>query len=284
MKYVVVSPVRNEEQFIRLTLESMIAQVNGPAQWVIVNDGSTDGTAKIVNDYATRYSWIKLVNLENKGTRERGGRVVRVFYAGFSRLDIDEYDFIVKLDGDLSFAPDYFERILQRFAENPNLGIAGGVCYFPYRGGWRLEKAPSDHVRGATKVYQRTCFEEIGGLVPVNGWDNIDEWRAQMMGWETRGYEDLKVLHYRPTGAAEGRLRGRIKQGENSYFLGYTFPLIVARSAYRAIIDPPPILGGLAILWGYTKSWITRRPQLGDEELQRYLHKHKWKRLAFWRS
>jgi glycosyltransferase involved in cell wall biosynthesis len=284
MDYVVVTPVRNEEEFIHLTLESMVNQTVLPAQWVIVNDGSTDNTAQIVEPYARKCPWIKLVDLENQGTRERGGRVVRVFREGFSHVDFDHYDVIVKLDGDLSFGPGFFETLLQRFAENPNLGMAGGVCYVPHRDDWRLEKAPSDHVRGPTKVYRMECFEEIGGLVPVDGWDNIDEWRAQMKGWETRGFEDLKVLHHRPTGAAEGTLKGRVKQGENSYFLGYSFPLIVARSIYRAIIDPPRILCGLAILWGYTKSWITRKPQFGDEKLQAYLHKRKWAQLLFWRS
>jgi biofilm PGA synthesis N-glycosyltransferase PgaC len=273
VRYVIVTPVRNEARYIRFTLDSVVSQTIKPLEWIIVDDGSEDNTAEIAQEYAKSYPWIKVMAADLQGQRQRGGRVVRVFCAGFDAIAAD-YDFIVKLDGDLSFDDDYFEDLMRRF-EDPKLGIAGGEIHFLEGDSWRVEKTPLDHVRGATKVYRESCFQDIGGLAPVNGWDAVDELRAQMKGWKTRTFRDLCVRHHRPTGAVEGRLKGRVRQGETSYFLGYTWSQILARSTYRGLMDRPFILGGTAMLWGYVRSWLTRKPQFGDQELRAYLRQKK---------
>jgi biofilm PGA synthesis N-glycosyltransferase PgaC len=282
VSYVVISPVRDEGNYIKLTLDSVVSQTAKPAQWIIVDDGSIDDTSTIVEQYVERYPWIKSLKLDKQGQRARGTRVVQVFFEGYRQVDVD-YDFLVKLDGDLSFEADYFECLLARFADDPQLGIASGEPYYPYGGDWRPEKAPPDHTRGQTKVYRRTCFENIGGLTPVLGWDSIDELRAQMKGWKTRTFPELRLHHCRPMGSAEGKLKGPAKKGQVAYFLGYPWPVIVARSLYRCFEDRPFILLGLAIFWGYFKSWLARKPQLEDAELVAYLRRKQLRRLAFWR-
>jgi poly-beta-1,6-N-acetyl-D-glucosamine synthase len=284
VKYVIITPVHNEESFIRSTLDSVVAQTVKPGQWIIVDDGSVDNTTSVIQEYAQRYAWIKQVTLPVQGNREVGARVVRVFYEGYRFIEA-EYDFIVKLDGDLSFDPDYFERLLDKFAEEPQLGIAGGVLYIPGEDQWRLEKVPVDHVRGATKVYRKACFEEIGGLPRTNGWDGIDEWRAQMKGWKTRSYDELVVHHLRPTGASSGRWGGGVKAGEYAYFMGYPWLVILARSLYRDLTARPPFVMGTALFWGYVKSWLARKPQLDDAEVIAYMRRKQMRRIIFfWRA
>jgi glycosyltransferase involved in cell wall biosynthesis len=284
VKYVIITPTHNEEAYIRFTLDSVVAQKARPEQWIIVDDGSTDNTAKIIQEYVERYPWIKRVALPVEGSRELGARVVRVFYEGFSLIDVD-YDFIVKLDSDLSFTSEYFERLIGKFAEDSRLGIAGGGFYIQVGNQWRLEKVPFDHVRGATKVYRKACFDEIGGLLLVDGWDGIDEWRAQMKGWKTRSYNELIVHHLRPTGSHYGKWRGYTKEGETAFFLGYPWLVILARSLYRGLSERPPLVRGMGIFWGYLRSWRARKPRLDDAEVIAYIRRKQMRRIvSFWRS
>jgi poly-beta-1,6-N-acetyl-D-glucosamine synthase len=278
MKYVIITPTHNEEAYIRFTLDSVVAQTVRPDQWVIVDDGSTDDTAKIIQEYVEHYPWIKRVTLPVEGRRELGARVMRVFYEGYRLIEAD-YDFIVKIDSDLSFASDYFERLLGKFAEDSRLGIAGGGFYVAVGNQWRLEQVPVDHVRGATKIYRKACFEEIGGLPLVNGWDGIDEWRAQMKGWKTRSYNELIVHHLRPTGAAGGKWRGYIKEGKDAFFLGYPWLVLLARSLYRGLSERPPLVRGVGIFWGYLQSWLARQPQFDDAEVIAYMRRKEMQRI-----
>jgi len=278
-EFVVVTPVRNEAEFIELTIQSMLAQTVKPREWIIVNDGSTDDTEEIVTRYLPTCPWIRLVNREDRGFRQRGGGVVRAFYDGFEALDCQDYEFIVKLDGDLSFEPTYFEQVLAEFTARPRLGIAGGGCYVRAGDDWTLEAADVHHVRGATKVYRRVCFEAIGGLVPGLGWDGIDEWKARMLGWEVRSFLDLKVLHHRGVGMGSGKLKGKVEMGRAAYFMGY-HPLFMLVRGARRMADRPYILGGLAILWGYFGDWLKRQERLDDPAMVRFLRHDQLKRLG----
>jgi poly-beta-1,6-N-acetyl-D-glucosamine synthase len=284
MKYVIITPAHNEEAYIRFTLDSVVAQTVKPEQWVIVDDGSTDDTARIIQEYAERYTWIKQATLPTERSRELGARVAKVFYEGLKRIDVP-YDFIVELDSDLSFGSDYFENLLQKFAEDPRLGIAGGGFYIKVGDQWRLEKVAADHVRGATKFYRKSCFDEIGGLPLVDGWDSIDEWRAQMKGWKTRSFNELIVHHLRPTGTSLGKWGGGIRAGQYAYFVGYPWIVILARSFYRALSDRPLFVMGIGLFWGYLQSWFSRKPQYSDTELIAYVHRKQFQRMVFfWRS
>ncbi len=188
-KYIVITPVRDEEDHLESTIQSMLSQTIRPVEWVIVNDGSVDGTAKIIDDYVSRVSWIRAVHRENRGFRKSGGGVVEAFNDGLSAISSSEWDFIVKLDGDLAFETGYFESCFKMFQQDPGLGVGGGViCYLASDGSKSFEDNPAFHVRGATKIYRRVCWEAIGGFWPAPGWDTIDEVKANMLGWSTKEF------------------------------------------------------------------------------------------------
>lgn len=269
--YAIVTPAHNEESYIRFTLDSVVAQTVQPAQWIIVDDGSTDGTASIIENYTSEFPWIKLLTLKNQ-VRQRGGKVISAFNAGLELVDA-EYEFIVKLDADLSLGNDYFEKLLYQFKINPKLGLASGGCYQRTGTEWRLEPAANDHARGLSKVYRKECFQDINGLKPVNGWDTIDELSAQMKGWETRSFNELKALHYRPTGSANGKINGKMEMGKFSYFFGYHPLAFLLRGVYNMLTGKPIILGGIAMLWGYFDCWIHHEPRFDDPQLLTYSRK-----------
>jgi glycosyltransferase involved in cell wall biosynthesis len=277
--YVVVTPVKDEAQFIEKTLESMLAQTTRPEAWVIVNDGSKDNTEKIVESYVVEYPWIKLVNREDRGFRKRGQGVVEAFYTGYEALEVQEYGFIIKLDGDVSFEPTYFESLLQEFAANPKLGIAGGGVYESPDGERWVLRTVKSHVRGATKMYRRSCFEDIGGLVPTIGWDGIDEWKALTLGWEVRSFSEFEMFHYRYTGMATGSLRSRVEEGHAAYYMGYYPPYMIARGIHH-LSSRPYITGGIAMIAAFFADWIRGRGRLPDPSVIHYIRRVQLERLA----
>lgn len=279
LKYSVITPVRNEAEFIELTLRSMINQTVKATEWIIVDDGSTDETAKIVAQYAAEYPWLKLINRADRGIRQRGKGVVEAFYDGFAKLTRSDYEVIVKLDGDLSFDPTYFESLLNELSVNPQLGIVGGGVYERLDGtNWRL-RATSDHVRGPTKVYRRSCFEAIGGLVPALGWDGVDEWKAMTLGWQVRSFLNLKVYHYRVTGAATGSIKSRLELGYGAYYMGY-HPLFMLARGVRHMRDRPYLIGGLAMILAYFTAGLQGRERLQDPAVIQYVRQTQLRQLV----
>jgi len=279
-RYVVISPVRDEAEHLERTIQSMLHQTVRPSQWVLVNDGSTDGTPDIVNRWSHKESWITPVHRANRGQREAGGGVVEAFYEGYQHLSPDDWDFIVKLDGDVSFPKDYFERCLAAFADDPRLGIGGGVICHRVDNRLEVESNPRFHVRGACKIYRRACWEGIGGLYQVPGWDTVDEVKANMLGWDTRTFPELKVTHYRFTGAAAGPWSNAVKNGLGSYIVGYHPLFMLARCLNRAF-EKPYFLASAGQLYGYLKGYIRRVNRIPDEPLIRYLRTQQLKRLSF---
>lgn len=279
LSYVIITPVRNEAAFIRETLRSVTAQTVKPAEWIIVNDGSTDETEDIIARYAAHYSWIKLINRQDRGYRQRGPGVVDAFYEGLGRITHTDYDIVVKLDGDLSFKPNYFEELLKQFAANPGLGIASGQPYVFDGKEWVTEKPLIPCTHGPTKVYRRECFEAIGGIQRSLGWDGIDDWKARMLGWQIASFEHLRVLHHRKWGMATGNFKSKIEQGQGAYFMGY-HPLYMIARGIRRMVDRPYVIGGLLMIWGYVASWLTGYERIADPELLRYLRRTQLKLLA----
>jgi biofilm PGA synthesis N-glycosyltransferase PgaC len=283
-KYAVISPVRNEAQFIERTIRAMINQTMKPSEWIIVNDGSTDETAEIVGRYAKLHPWLGLVHRdkrEDKGDRQRGKGIVDTFYFGYERLARRDYEFIVKLDGDVSFEPVYFESLLREFASNPELGIAGGGLYDRGDGkNWKL-RSSKDHVSGPAKMYRRACFEAIGGLVPALGWDGIDEWRALSLGWEVQSFSELRLLHHRVTGVATGPLKSKIEQGYGAYAMGY-HPLYTIARGIRHMVFRPYVIGGWAMIVGHLVAWLEGQERLADPSVIRYVRRTQLRQLAGW--
>src|SRR5258708_35461052 len=174
-KYVVITPVRDEETYLPCAIKSMIAQTILPREWVIVNDGSTDGTGRIIDEYAAKYPWIRAVHRQDRGFRKWGAGIIEAFYAGFDALTCTDWDFMSKLDGDLAFDPGYFEGTFERFAADPKIGIGGGVLYHYTNGEKILERHPVFHVRGGVKIYRRACWDALGGLCIRPAPDLMDE-------------------------------------------------------------------------------------------------------------
>ena len=276
--YVIITPVRDEEVYLGKVIDSVCGQTVQPAQWTIVDDGSTDQTGQIADAAAAAHPWIHVVHRGDRGFRKSGGGVVEAFYAGYSSLQHSGWDFIVKLDADLSFARDYFEKCFEHFSRDRQLGIGGGEICHEVAGQLKVEQNPRFHVRGATKIYRRECWEAIGGLWPAPGWDTIDEVKANMLGWKTYAFTHLPVAHYRVTGTEDGLIRDRVKHGVACYVSGY-HPLFVAASCVRRLTAKPRIVGSAAILYGFVKSYFTRPPRVQDDSYVSYIRRQQMNRL-----
>jgi len=279
-KYVIVSPVRDEEKYLEHTIRSVVDQTVLPTEWIIVNDGSRDRTGKIIDEFAAKYPWIKAVHRNDRGTRVPGTGVMEAFYDGFHSLKSADWDFIIKLDGDVGLEPDYFQRCFERFSEDPKLGICGGMMYTPEKGGLKLEPNPAFHVRGPIKLYRRGCWSAIGGLMKAPGWDTVDEVQANRLGWRTRSFPDIKVIHYRPTGAEQGPWRDGVKMGRAAYISGY-HPLFMAAKCVKRIFQKPYFIVATAHGYGFVSAYFKRIPQVQDPELIRYIRRQQIRRLFF---
>ncbi len=277
-RYVVITPVRDEEEHLERTIQAVVNQTIRPAEWVIVDDGSTDKTPEILDSYASQYPWIRGLHRTNRGFRKSGGGVVEAFNEGFKRLNCGDWNFVVKLDGDLSFEPDYFERIIERFRLDPRLGIAGGTLYCVDNGEKKIERNPQFHVRGATKVYRRECWEAIGGLWPAAGWDTVDEASASMRGWTTMSIPDISALHHRHVGGADGMWYDSVKHGRIWYAVGYHPLFVLASCLYRAV-HKPYVVRSIGGIYGFVHAYLTRVPRVADSALIHFVRNEQMKRL-----
>jgi biofilm PGA synthesis N-glycosyltransferase PgaC len=279
-RYVVITPVRNEEAHLRFTIESVARQTVLPVEWVIVDDGSTDRTGAILQECARQFPWMQPVHRPDRGYRKAGGGVVEAFNAGYAAMFCSDWDFIVKLDGDLTFEPDYFKRCFEYFEREPRLGVGGGVVYNIIPDGTRQFEpgGPSFHVRGATKIYRRACWEGIGGFWPAPGWDTLVEVKANMLGWTTKSFADLHLCHHRPTGAADGRWRDLVKNGKSNYISGY-HPLFMLAKCVSRLRRSPYLMGSAALAYGFLTGYLKRVPQVDDPGLIRYLRREQLAKL-----
>jgi poly-beta-1,6-N-acetyl-D-glucosamine synthase len=266
LRYVVISPAKDEEAYLEKTIESIIAQTVKPIRWVIVDDGSHDRTAEIASSYAARYPWISIERIHRDPARNPGPAVVVAFNAGLKTLDGVDYDFLVKLDVDLILPPEYFEQLLSRFENDEKLGIASGVYLEFWNEKWVAITMPPYHAAGACKVMRRQCFEEIDGYCPEIGWDTVDEIRARARGWDTRHFADLTFQHLRQEGRGVGLLRNCRKLGIAYFLMGGGFFFLLFKIPYRMLFAKPIILGGLFVLWGYLSCLLSGRKRLVNRE------------------
>jgi len=262
---------------MRVTLESLAAQTVLPTKAVVVNDNSTDGTAAIVQDFATKYPWISLVNKQSDAVHMPGSKVIQAFTTGYATVD-QEYDIIVKLDADLILPPDYFETILNEFKKDDNVGMAGGFAYIEKNADWVIENlTDKDHIRGAFKAYRKELFLQMGGLRTAMGWDTADELLAKFYGWKVVTVERLKVKHLKPTGANYNKA-ARYKQGEAFYTLGYGLLITTIAGAKLAMRKKKPLLF-IDYINGFLKAKAEHRPLLVTSEQAKFIRKHRWKKM-----
>ncbi len=277
--YVVVSPARDEEDYLPYTLGSMAEQTWRPARWVIVNDGSSDATGELARKFAEAHDWIEVIDRVDRGSRRPGGGVVEAFQEGFARMGDIEWDFVVKLDSDLDLPSDYFERCLRVMLAEPQLGIAGGMIDNDINGKLVREEHPEFHVRGATKIYRRECWDAIDGIHAVKGWDTLDELKATLSGYTTRSFRDIVMIQRRFTGDGQGQWPNWKKNGEAAYVCGYHPAFVLAKAVRRCFIRPW-LVAGAGLLTGYFKAAIGRRERVDDEELLAFVRVQQWRRLT----
>ncbi len=279
-RYAIISPVRNEAQYLGLTIESIRSQTLPPAVWVIVDDGSTDGTGQIAKTAAAQSDWIRVVNRVDRGYRKPGGGVVDAFYDGYPQIGSVDWQYVVKLDGDVTFAPDYFEQCFARFQKNEKLGIGGGTVCREVHGELIPESTvdPPFHVRGATKIYRRQCWDQIGGLIRDAGWDTVDEVKANMLGWVTYSFPEIRIHHHRPAGQAQGDWKNWVKNGLANYVAGY-HPLFMLVKCIRRFTCKPYAIGGMGLMSGFLSGYVKRVPRIEDREYIRYFQQQQMRRL-----
>jgi len=276
--YLLVSPCRNEARHMRRTLDSVLAQTLPPTKWVIVDDGSTDDTPAILEEYASAHDVIEVITRSDRGQRAVGPGVIEAFYDGLAKVDLSEFEYLCKLDLDLDLPPDYFEGLVERMEAEKRLGSCSGKPYFRDGSGrWVSEKCGDEMSVGMTKFYRTACFHAIGGFVRAVMWDGIDCHKGRQLGWLMRSWDDpkLRFEHLRPMGSSErGVLRGRMRHGAGQYFMG-SDPIYFAATAIYRMFHPPFVLGGLAMLWGYADAALQRQPRHADAALRRYIRAYQ---------
>ncbi len=278
-RYLLISPCRDEAAYLRRTLESVAAQTLGPALWVVVDDGSTDETPAILEEFSRKLPYLRVLRRDDRGRRSVGPGVVEAFYAGLESVDLDGFDYLCKLDMDLDLPPGYFERLVQRMEAEPRLGTSSGKPWFVHpRTGQLVPEVCGDEMSvGMTKFYRVACFREIGGFVRQVMWDGIDCHRARMLGWlaESVDEEGLRFVHLRPQGASQkGIWTGRVRAGFGQYFMG-TSPLYYLAVAASRVAQHPPVYGSAAMLWGYFSSAVRGAQRYDDPEFRRFVRSYQ---------
>ncbi len=278
--YVIITPARNEAQFIELTLKSVVAQTALPLEWVIVSDGSTDGTDEIVKKYAAEHPWIKLVRMPERMERDFAGKV-HAFNAGYARVKSLDYEVVVSLDADISFEKDYFAFLLERLSADDAVGLVGTP--FRERSGetYDYRFVNIEHVSGACQVFRRECFEAVGGYMPVKGGsiDHIAVITARMKGWKTRTFTEKICEHHREMGTAQRSvLMSKFKLGVKDYSVGNHPLWEVFRTIYQMKASPIAV-GGLALGTGYFWAWLRRVDRPVSQELVAFHRREQMQRL-----
>jgi len=280
-RLLVVSPAKNEDEYLERTIESLAAQVLRPTLWIIVDDGSTDRTGALADGAAQRHEWIKVVHRPQATERRVGPGVIEAFYAGLETVDLAGYDYVCKLDADLVVPPRYFAELIRRFEANPRLGTASGKIYTPIGDKVLWERTSDDLSVGAAKLYRRECFNGIGGFVREVMWDGIDCHRCRMLGWQAASYPDpeLSLCHLRLMGSSHQSIyHGRRRGGRGQYFMG-THPLyFLAIVGYR-LADRPRVLGALHFLFGYLAAWWQGAARYDDPAFRRHLRSWQLREL-----
>lgn len=281
-RYLVITPCRDEAEYLPITIETMIKQTVPPALWLIVDDGSTDATPDLVEEASKQHPWIKLYKRADRGSRAVGAGVIEAFNEGLAQVDLDEYDYLCKLDADLGLPEVYFQRLIERMEADPLLGNFSGKTYInPSGDRWVSERMGDENAIGPTKFYRTQCFKDIGGFVSQVCWDGIDGHMCRMKGWKALSSDDqeIRVKHHRPHGSSQQSLwTGRKRWGRGKYFMGSSPLFMLGVAGYRAI-ERPFIIGSLGLLTGYVQAWISGHQRMTDREYLRHLHRYELRSL-----
>ncbi len=269
--YAVITPVRDERENLPRLAASLIAQTEQPRHWLIVDNGSGDGTPELARELAQEHAWIRLLSVQGAAAAERGAPIVRALHAAIEELSVDPPDFVVNVDADISFEPDYFARLLDRFDADPDLGIASGSAFELQDGDWRQRHVTGSTVWGASRAFRWACLQEILPFEERVAWDGIDEFKANARGWSTLAFEDLPFKHHRREGERDGAWRARRNQGHAAYYVGYRLWYLILRSLFNARREP----AALGMIAGYAAAAVRREPRSHDVDARAYLRRQQ---------
>ena len=277
LTYAAITPARDEAENLTRLAVSLAAQTVVPTEWIVVDDGSADGSREVITALATVYPWMR--GLESRGVQTNGGpleaepgvdRSVIAFNTGIAALS-KQPDVLVKLDADVSFEPNFFELLLRAFEADPYLGIAGGECLELEKGVWRLKNATGTEIRGATRGYRWSCLADLAPLPERLGWDGIDEAKARLAGWETHSIHGVRFRNHRPEGERHATWRSYESQGAAARYMGYRGSYLFARSLFRALRDPR----ALGMVAGWMKAVRNGQERYDDPAVRRYIRAEK---------
>jgi biofilm PGA synthesis N-glycosyltransferase PgaC len=270
--YAVITPVRDEADNLPRLAASLAAQTELPRTWVIVDNGSQDGSLELANELAAQHDWIRALSIPGASAAERGAPIVLALHAAIDALAVDPPDFAVNVDADISMESDYFERLLGRFDEDPSLGIASGSGFELQDGDWRQRHVTGSTVWGASRAFRWSCLQEILPFEERVAWDGIDEFKANARGWRTQAFEDLPFRHHRREGERDGSTwRARSNQGHAAYYVGYRPWYLILRSVFNARREP----AALGMIAGYLSAALRREPRSNDADARAYLRRQQ---------
>jgi poly-beta-1,6-N-acetyl-D-glucosamine synthase len=271
LRYAVITPARDEEANLRRLGESLRAQSVLPERWLVVDNGSKDRTPEIVEVLGADSPWIRLLQTKGEDSAVRGRPIVRALHTALTELQ-DHPDVVVNIDADVSVQPDFFERLLAAFAQDPTLGIASGTCNELEHGVWKERHVTGSTVWGATRAYRWECLQQVLPLEERLGWDGIDEFKANALGWRTETLKDLPFRHHRREGERDGgQFRARAAQGRSAWYMGYRPWYLVLRALHNARRDR----AALGLVWGYAAGALSRDERIADPAARAYLRRQQ---------
>lgn len=282
-RYCLITPAYNEEANLPRLVRSVTAQTIPPVLWVIVNDGSQDGTGRLLEELAREVPCVQPIHR----TRDQSGtyyrRKIAAFEQGYRRVQETgaAYAFLGNLDADISMRPDYYESMLRAFSENPRLGIAGGA--YAFDGTVHRPILHKNAIPGSILMFRRECFEAIGGYLPLpyGGEDTLACLMARVGGWETGFFPQHVVTQHRVVGTAEntGILKARFRQGLSEYELGYHPLFSFIKCLRRCLIERPRVVGSVARYLGYLCGAFVIKDSPCPPAARALLRKEQWQRI-----
>jgi len=278
--YVLVTAAYNEAEYIEKTLRAVIAQTVQPEKWIVVSDGSTDGTDEIVRGYAAEHAFIELLRRESSDSGFASQ--ANALTLGCEHLSNVNYGFIGSLDADITFEPDYYEAMLRKFQEQPSLGIAGGTIFERRADALKPLVCDRNSVPGAIQLFRREAFTDIGGFLSLRhgGHDAVAETMARMHGWQVRTFPDVQVLHGRPCGASYGNApRIYFHLGLREYACG-NHPLFQLVKCLYRLKQRPYVLGSVSRWLGYCWAGLRHEPRNVPADVRGYLRREQLHRLC----
>lgn len=275
MKHLVIVPAYNEEDNIHRVVESIAAQTVLPSRMVIVDDGSTDNTPRLLDKYALQYPWLNIVTNTKKDPRATGAKIVRAFNLGLDSEQLDDFDIVSKFDADLEFPPHYFQELEKVFTDK-TIGLAGGVCTIFENEKWKEEKvSKADHIRGALKSYRVAAFKQMGGLQLFMGWDSADEFILRYHNWKIKRRDDLHVKHFRETNELNGWIKTSKLNAKVFHNLDYGFLIGSLSALKRGVVNSPFILSGLVTFYFFIAGYFSREARKLDPEIGKFIRTYR---------